>query len=73
MANPPIGITVTFYQTIVAIQKIGLRVFSAERLEIHLPQNTDKQAYKPKDPESLQTAFKKLKCLFSICCKYPSN
>jgi hypothetical protein len=30
-------------------------------------------AYKTKDPESLQTAFKKLKCLFSICCKYQNN
>jgi hypothetical protein len=73
MADPPFNISVAFNQSIVTIDEPGKGIFPAERFEIHLPQITGKQPYSPKASESLQTAFRKTRSLFSEGYEFTTN
>ena len=66
-------IAVYFNQSIVFIDEPGKGILPAERLEIHRPQITDKQAYPPKASESLQKPFRKMRTLFSVGYEFNLN
>jgi hypothetical protein len=73
MTDPSFYISVAFNQPIVPIDEPGKGILTAERLEIHRPQITDKQAYSPKASESLQKPFRKMRTLFSVGYEFNLN